>query len=37
MAIVKRVVDRHKGKIQVQSSPGKGTTITLSLPSAGSS
>jgi signal transduction histidine kinase len=33
MAIVKRVVDRHKGKIQVQSSPGKGTTITLSLPS----
>jgi len=32
MSYVKWVIDIHKGKIQVQSEEGKGTTITISLP-----
>ena len=32
MAIVKKVVDDHKGKIEIESEQGKGTTIRLMLP-----
>jgi len=32
LAIVHRVVEQHKGKIEVQSQPDKGTTFTISLP-----
>ncbi|MEQ8675523.1 MAG: ATP-binding protein [Aggregatilineales bacterium] len=34
LAIVKRVITRHHGEIQVESTPGKGTTFTISLPPA---
>jgi K+-sensing histidine kinase KdpD len=32
MAIVKKVIDDHKGKIEINSEMGKGTTITINLP-----
>lgn len=32
MAIVKKVIDDHKGRIQIESAEGKGTTITVYLP-----
>ena len=32
LSYVKLVIDRHQGKIDVKSSPGKGTTIGISLP-----
>jgi signal transduction histidine kinase len=32
MAIAKQFIDAHKGTIQVQSTPGHGTTIMVSLP-----
>jgi K+-sensing histidine kinase KdpD len=32
MAIVKKVIDDHKGKIEITSVMGKGTTITIFLP-----
>src|SRR5262249_3034283 len=32
LAIVARVVETHRGKIKIRSTPGKGTTITLALP-----
>lgn len=32
MAIVKTIVSRMEGQIQVESAPGKGTTITLTIP-----
>jgi len=34
LSIVYRIVQEHGGRIQVQSRPGAGTTITLALPSA---
>jgi len=32
MAIVKKVIEDHKGKIQIDSAEGKGTTISIYLP-----
>jgi signal transduction histidine kinase len=32
LAIVKRIAELHGGSVQVQSRPGHGTTVTLSLP-----
>jgi len=32
LSIVKQIVDRHNGKISVQSQEGKGTTFTVTLP-----
>ena len=32
LTIVKRIVDRHHGVIKMESSPGTGTTFTISLP-----
>jgi signal transduction histidine kinase len=34
MAIVKKVIDDHKGKIEIESETGKGTTIKIYLPVA---
>lgn len=34
MAIVKKVIDDHKGKIEIDSELGKGTTIRMMLPKA---
>jgi len=32
LAIVREIIDRHNGKIDVESEPGKGTTFKVSLP-----
>lgn len=32
LTIVKKIVDRHNGSIEVKSQPGKGTTFTVSMP-----
>jgi CHASE2 domain-containing sensor protein/signal transduction histidine kinase len=32
MALVKTVVTRHEGEVKVESEPGRGTTVTVSLP-----
>ncbi|MDD4933913.1 MAG: ATP-binding protein [Methylacidiphilaceae bacterium] len=32
LSIVKRIVDLHQGQVQIQSEPGKGTTVTVTLP-----
>jgi len=32
LSICKKVIERHQGRISVSSSPGQGTTFTLSLP-----
>jgi signal transduction histidine kinase len=32
LAIVRRVVESHRGKLDIRSSPGKGTTISVTLP-----
>jgi signal transduction histidine kinase len=32
LAIVKYIVDAHKGNVDIKSKPGKGTTVTVSLP-----
>jgi len=34
MAITKRIVEEHGGGITVESSEGKGTTVTITLPVA---
>ena len=34
LAIVKRIAELHGGSVAVQSRPGQGTTVTLSLPAA---
>ena len=34
MAIVQRIVEEHGGSVQVESAPGKGTTVTLALPAS---
>jgi len=34
LAIVKHVVNRHRGRLDIQSAPGKGSTFTVTLPSA---
>jgi len=32
MAIVKKIIDDHKGRIEIESEPLKGTTVRLFLP-----
>jgi signal transduction histidine kinase len=32
LAIVGRVVEIHRGKVKIRSRPGKGTTISITLP-----
>jgi signal transduction histidine kinase len=32
LAIVSRVVETHRGKVTIKSAPGRGTTLTVSLP-----
>ena len=32
LAIVKHIVNRHRGRLDIQSSPGKGSTFTVTLP-----
>ncbi|MDH4193703.1 MAG: HAMP domain-containing histidine kinase [Nitrospirota bacterium] len=34
LAIVRRIIDRHQGKIEVESTPGKGATFRVYLPRA---
>ncbi|UCB53273.1 MAG: hypothetical protein JSV10_04115 [Candidatus Zixiibacteriota bacterium] len=34
LSTVKKIMEAHKGEIQVQSEPGRGTTVTLKLPRA---
>lgn len=35
LAIVQRIVDLHDGDLQIESAPGKGTTVSFSLPRGG--
>jgi len=35
MAIVKKIVDLHNGDIMLESSPGRGTRVRISLPAVG--
>jgi two-component system, OmpR family, phosphate regulon sensor histidine kinase PhoR len=35
LAIVKHVVNRHRGRLDIQSTPGKGSTFTVTLPATG--
>lgn len=32
LAIVKRIIDQHGGRIEIESDPGKGTAVTITLP-----
>jgi len=32
LAISKEIIQKHNGKIQIESTPGKGTTVSLTLP-----
>jgi two-component system phosphate regulon sensor histidine kinase PhoR len=34
LAIVKHVVNRHRGRLDIQSTPGKGSVFTITLPTA---
>lgn len=34
LAIVKHVVNRHRGRLEIQSTPGKGSVFTVALPAA---
>lgn len=34
LAIVKHVVNRHRGRLDIQSTPGRGSTFTVTLPAA---
>jgi two-component system, OmpR family, phosphate regulon sensor histidine kinase PhoR len=34
LAIVKHIVERHRGRLDIQSTPGKGTTVSALLPPA---
>ena len=34
LAIVKHIVERHRGTLDIRSRPGAGTTVTMSLPPA---
>lgn len=34
LAIVKHIVERHRGTLEIDSAPGKGTTVTIRLPAA---
>ncbi|MEW5813843.1 MAG: HAMP domain-containing sensor histidine kinase, partial [Spirochaetota bacterium] len=35
LSLVKRIIEAHGGKVAVESSPGKGSTFTLSIPYGG--
>ncbi len=35
LAIVKHIVNRHQGRLVIESRPGEGSTFTVSLPAAG--
>jgi signal transduction histidine kinase len=35
LAITRRIIEDHDGRIDVESAPGSGTTVTISLPAAG--
>ena len=37
LSIVKRAVELHRGRISIESAPGKGTTVTVWLPPSGES
>ena len=32
LAIVSRVIETHRGKVVIKSAPGRGTTMSVSLP-----
>ena len=34
LALARRIVEAHKGRIEVESSPGDGTTVRLRVPGA---
>jgi sensor histidine kinase regulating citrate/malate metabolism len=33
-SVVKRIIDRHGGRVRVGSTPGEGTTFVFTLPAA---
>ena len=35
MAMVKKIVEEHRGRVEIESAPGRGTTVRLLLPRAG--
>ena len=34
LAIVKHIVERHRGTLEIHSEPGRGTQVSVALPSA---